>query len=122
MSVTPRERRVSRNYIAQNAFLVILVTPRERRVSRNIPSTEEIVDHSIVTPRERRVSRNRARLLCRRNVGVTPRERRVSRNRSRMRTTTKFWVTPRERRVSRNYLLNTLPPDLQGHASREACE
>ena len=55
--VTPRERRVSRNFLHHYSPAIPAVTPRERRVSRN---PTDLREHyiKIVTPRERRVSRN----------------------------------------------------------------
>ena len=53
--VTPRERRVSRNVLANVNRNLAIVTPRERR--RNIIVWKSYVD-GLVTPRERRVSRN----------------------------------------------------------------
>ena len=55
--VTPRERRVSRNYTFDELPEEGKVTPRERRVSRNFPFCIAYIP-LCVTPRERRVSRN----------------------------------------------------------------
>ena len=63
MGVTPRERRVSRNFEEKpDIQFVLRVTPRERRVSRNHLFPEN--SHCFpVTPRERRVSRNSTSIL-----------------------------------------------------------
>ena len=60
-------------------FFLLSVTPRERRVSRNVISSK-VIDDRLVTPRERRVSRNGIDVDGTPKDAVTPRERRVSRN------------------------------------------
>ena len=71
---------MSRNALARGGLVTGLVTPRERRVSRNFRLLNIFRSHS-VTPRERRVSRNcKPAGVERGEVSVTPRERRVSRN------------------------------------------
>ena len=70
---------MSRNPHGDGAKTVTIVTPRERRVSRNFLKLVFRTYH-FVTPRERRVSRNGDMEETDPTVPVTPRERRVSRN------------------------------------------
>ena len=56
--VTPRKRRVSRNFIKEVPDISEKVTPRKRRVSRNYFQVDTHNCHAEVTPRKRRVSRN----------------------------------------------------------------
>ena len=101
--VTPRKRRVSRNFINSKKFKISPVTPRKRRVSRNI------------WPNPWNVRIKRSRLA--RGVWVEMQKKKSCWPKCRSRLARGVWVeitccsaankrllvTPRERRVSRNY-------------------